>query len=248
MELPSDFWPAVASVIALVTLLATGATWLVSTRREKERDRLAKEAHDLSKIVFESDTIPRVSVELYNAAEFPGYGVLREGDNYALYSPSPWTKPTALLVAAIKNEGRIAVTINDAGIRLEHTDTTMALPNSHADPTRKELFFPYILPPRESVEIRIQPVLIRRMLGVLNPEIGEKFSFWVSEPIGTRYLSTPQATSNFLEDGEPFTVGTHFQSPIEVTQIGEEEFFPEGIYPADLAELPPGQLRVLQDD
>lgn len=238
MELPPDFWTAAGALVTLVGLLGAGAKWLISRRQEGEDSRIGKEAIDLRRKAFESDSVPQISVELHNAVEFPGYGVMREGANYALTPPSPWTKPTALLVVTVKNEGKIRVTTNEAGIRLERTGGVMSLPQSQTDPARQELIFPYPLPPRESFEIRIQPVLIKRMLGVLQAQPGDEFTFWVSERIGTSYFSTPQAASDFLEDREPFNVAINFESLVTVTQIGEEEYFPEGIYPAGLTDMP----------
>jgi hypothetical protein len=242
MNLPSDFWTAASVVVAIVVALSGLGRWLIATRKqEQERDRITKEVHHLAKKSFEGDTVPQVCVATYAAAHFLGYGTVPEGTTYTLRPPKPFVSPIPMLVAEVKNEGKIQVTVARAGIRLERTAGTMELHPPDVDEVNRTIAFPFPLPPRESRKIPIEAATITRMLGVLQAQLSDEFTVWVAEPIGKRYYSHPLRASDYLGEGSQISVEINFENLVTVTQIGEEEYFPEGILPVQSGEEVPNE-------
>ena len=216
-KLPSDFWTAVGTISVIVIALGgAGIKWLVN--RNKKR---------------------KITIEVGMKAHFPGYGMLSPGSHNTLNPPSPWTKPVPMLVAAVNNEDTIPVEISTAGIRLNRTGKVVELhPGQGADPQRS-LQFPVPLPARGSFTINMDPVLVKRMLRVLKAKPRDKFKVWVAEPIRTKYFSKPHSASEFLKDGTPFEIEINHEPKGIVQQVGEEEYFPEGIFPLESLDPPP---------
>jgi len=111
VDLPPDFWVAAGVIVAAIGTIGTGIKWLTSRNQEKERDRIAREAHEITKKAFEANAIPQVTVDTYSAAYFRGYGTIPAGDYHALRPPDPYVVPIPMLIATVKNEGKVPVQI-----------------------------------------------------------------------------------------------------------------------------------------
>lgn len=239
MELPPDFWAAAGVVVAVALGVGGGIKSLLSRESEKERDRIAKEAHEIAKKTYEAETVPRVSVDLYTAGYFKAYGFVPEGEYHALRPPDPFVFPIPMLIATVRNEGKIPVQIGKAGIRLERTEATMEVQPPDEDEAKRPMALPLPLPPRESFEVKLEAHMIARMLRVLKAEPDDVFTVWVAERVGNRYLSSPQPASHYLGDNAPFQIAVNFEPPALVVEVGEEEYFPEGIFPLEAIEERP---------
>jgi len=244
VDLPPDFWVAAGVIVAAIGTIGAGIKWLTSRNQEKERDRIAREAHEITKKAFEANAIPQVTVDTYSAAYFRGYGTIPAGDYHALRPPDPFVVPIPMLIATAKNEGKVPVQIGKAGIRLERTGATIEVGPPAEDENKRPMSFPLPLPSRESIDIKLEAHMITRMLRVLKAEPEDQFTVWVAERVGNRYFSPPQQASDYLEGSNPFQVAINFEPPALVVEVGEEEYFPEGIFPLEaIDELPTKEPR-----
>ena len=222
MDSSPEFWAAAGVVVAFVFSSLTLIGQVLSWRQRKR------------------DSTPKIAIDLRRAADFPGYGVVPEGSYHALTPPDPFVKPIPLLVAPVSNAGAIPITISDAGIRLECTRQEIGFPDDHRNQASGPRTFPVRIPPRDGFGINIEFALLRRMLAVIGSRFDCKFTVWVTEPNGKRHFSAPQETADYLGEGRPVEVAIGFEPQVVVEQVGEEEYFLEGIVPGDATRTPPG--------
>ncbi len=88
----------------------------------------ASEALDISKKTYEAENVPQVSITVNIAFDFAGVVTLLAGSNYALRPPSAFVPPTPIMLATVKNERRIPVTIANAGLENPRTHAFIAFP------------------------------------------------------------------------------------------------------------------------
>lgn len=218
MDFSPEFWAAAGVIVAILALGGQVLSW-----RQRKRD-----------------STPKIAIDIQRVADFPGYRAIPEGSYNTLTPPDPYLKPIPTLMATVSNDGTLPVTISGAGICLECTRQEMALPDDHRDQALESQDFPHRIPPRDVFRINIQFALLCRMLAVIGSRSNCKFTVWVAEPNGKRYSSAPQKTADYIGEGRPIEVAIGFESQVTVEQVGEEEYFPEGIFPGDSTKTPPG--------
>jgi hypothetical protein len=229
VDLPQDFWDGAAVVAAIVV---PGLLWWLTHRGEKERHAFAKESFEWDKRIHLQESLPKLRIELHNAGYFSGYGMLREGDNYRLSHPDPWIAPIPFLSATISNVGRVPIALYQAGIRLERTGAEMQVPREREIATVEgESAFPTALQPRTSTTLSLDWPLLKRMLDVLKADEGDVFDVWLEDGTGTKYRSPSRSASDILSGFGSLELAVHFESPVTITEIGEEEYIPEGLIP-----------------
>lgn len=221
MDFSPEFWIAAGVIVAIVFGVLTQFGHVFGWWQRKRESR------------------PNIAIGVQRVADFPGYRAIPEGSYNTLTPPDSYLKPIPTLMATVSNDGTLPVTISGAGIRLECTRQEMALPDDHRD---QALESQDRIPPRDVFRINIQFALLCRMLAVIGSRSNCKFTVWVAEPNGKRYSSAPQKTADYIGEGRPIEVAIGFEPQVTVEQVGEEEYFPEGIFPGDTTKTPPSAV------
>ncbi len=221
--------------IALVGITISLIVGLIGLGLQRRPTRLAKKT-------FEADNVPEMSVEVHQEAHFPGFPALAPGNNYCHRPPDPFAHPIPLFVAVVKNQRRFPVTISNAGLVNKRTKRFIPFPPEDIDETRRFPPLPHDLLKWNNLAFPIAPGVIKDLLEVIETRPNDEISVRVIDAIDRPYDSEPEKADRYL-NAEPYQSTVRF-TPLAITQeLGEEEYFPDGIFPGDTAKTRPADAE-----
>jgi hypothetical protein len=194
---------------------------------------IAREALEITNKMFEAENVPILSVTIHVSFDLGEFMSLVEGANYVNKVPPAFEKPVPLFLMIVKNERKFSVTISNAGLVNAKTGAFIALPRRDVNEGHSFPSLPRELAGWQQVEIPVAVGDVKALLGVIGVEAEDQFLVRVSDAIDRHYDSPPQMAQPYVTGLGPFEIQVNFPPPVIVEQLGEEEFFPEGLIMPD---------------